>query len=460
MNDDIEILDIFDKKKEEKKEVIIENKKIEEKPTKKVVKKKLKTKALQLAFCIVSGLFILGCIIFYGTRLIKYYRIYNPKLDGGPMLLGNQIALNDNSISTEGESGLYSANGGFVFKGEISKNYLQYNNMLWRVVRINEDRSMDIILDDYINILPWNNETSEFTKSEINDYLNKDFLNKLDKSLLAEETICNEVVDDIKGKACDKENVVKTYVSLLSVSDFLGATIDSKNYLVGNDEIFWLRDYSSDKIWHTNGTNVSKSESISFYEVRPVVRLSKEIKYTEGNGTKDNPYIADKSDTLSLGSIVNLDNDKWIVYDKSDNVKLMRYDVLEVKKAFDKKSLSYDESSLKEYLNTTYLNSLSYKDKIIDSEWYTGSYESKLSDIKETKMTAKVGLPSILDIKFDSNINEYFTLTSNADERIWVYTNPLRPSRVTSERSIRPCITISNEYANKLVYRDGMFVEE
>ena len=50
---------------------------------------------------------------------------------------------------------------------------------------------------------------------------------------------------------------------------------------------------------------------------------------------------------------------------------------------------------------------MSYKDKIIDSEWNTGSYESKLSDIKETKMTAKVGLPSILDIKFDQNMSNH-----------------------------------------------------
>ena len=459
MNDDIEILDIFDKKDVDNK-VEIKKEEIIDQPKKKVVKKKLKTRALQLAFCIISGLFILGCIIFYGARFIKYYRIYNPKLDGGPVLLGNQIAFGDNSTSTEGESGLYSANGGFVFRGKIDRNYLQYNNMLWRVVRINEDRSIDVILDDYINILPWNSEVSEFTKSEIYDYLNNDFLNQLDKSLLVEGTICNEMVDDIKGKTCDHENIVKTYVSFLSVSDFLGATIDSKNYLVDDEEIFWLRDYSSDKIWHTNGSNVSRSDSNVFYEVRPVVRLSKEIHYTKGNGTIDNPYIVDKSDTLSIGSIVNLDNDKWIVYDKSDNVKLMHYELLNDKKIFDKKKLNYDESSLKEYLNTTYLDSLSYKDKIIDSEWYIGSYENKLSDIKKSKTTAKVGLPNMLDIKFDSEIKEYFTSTSNADERIWVYTNPLRPSRITSERNIRPCITISKEYANKLVYRDGMFVEE
>ena len=154
-----------------------------------------------------------------------------------------------------------------------------------------------------------------------------------------------------------------------------------------------------------------------------------------------------------------LGKDKWIVYDTKDNVKLMRYDVLDKQYAFDKESLKYNSEnidSVANYLNTTYLDSLDYKNLIINSEWYTGTYENSVDDIKKDSVKTKVGMPSLLDIKFDSKINGYYMLNSN-NEMMYVYENPLRPSRVTSLRNIRPCIAISKDDASKLKYSNGVF---
>lgn len=471
MNDDIEILDIFDDNKKKaieeyaKKEEMKDIK--EEKGEKKLAKKdkiikkrkkKLKTKALQLVFCSISALFILGCLIHYGSRFIKYYRIYNPKVEDGDgsVLLAKDITGNS-EIVYEGD-GLYISSGNYIYKGNVSKNYLKYNNMLWRILKINADNSIEIILDDYINILPWNNEIVNFSKSEIYDYLNNEFLNNLDKDMLIKNSFCEDKIDSISSITCNEQNL-DGYVKLLDVTSFLNSIVDKNSYLVSKDEIFWLNNYGSEKAWHTNGINISQSSSDTFYEVRPVVKLKNTITYEKGDGTIDNPFVVSKDDKLSLGSIVQLGEDKWIVYDTTDNVKLMRYEVLEEKKNFDKTTLNYDESSLKEYLNSTYLDSLSYKDKLVSNNWYVGEYIDKIIDVKNSSSNAKVGLPNILDIKFNSKINGYFTSTSH-EEVIWVYENPLRPSRNTSERNIRPCIAISKEYANSLKYVDGVFKEE
>lgn len=464
MDDDIEILDIFDKKEEPKKELKNE----EHEPIKKeepmkrsgTKKRKLKTKALQAAFCIISALFILGCLVYYGSRFIKYYRIYNPKIDtNGEVLLANYIPNVASEIVYEG-NGLYSVSGGFIYKGNVDNNYVKYNNMLWRIVRINGDKSIDIVLDDYISILPWNSKVSDFKGSEMHEYLNKDFFNNLDKSNLSKVNFCDDKADTVASKAskCEKM-VLDDYVKLLDITDFLNSVNDKKSYLVGDDEIFWLSDHTDDKVWHTNGVNVSQSASNTFYEVRPVVKLNNTIIYKSGDGKKDTPYEVGDNSKLTIGSTILLGEDKWIVYDTNDNVKLMRAEVLDKKQIFDKKNYDYNESSLKEYLNKTYLDSLSYKDKIVDGTWYTGEYKEKLSDIKENKTTSKVGLPNIIDIKFNSKVNGYFTSTIN-EERVWVYENPLRPSRITSERSVRPCITISMDYAKGLVYQDGVFKEK
>ena len=460
MDDDIEILDIFDEEKK-KPPVKVEKKEIKkEEPIKtstKKKKRKLKTRSLQIAFCSISALFIFGCIIFYGSRFIKYYRIYNPKVDSsdGSVLLAQNITGNS-EIVYQG-SGLYSSSGNYIYKGDVKDNYIMYNNMLWRILKINVDNSIDIILDDYINILPWNKEVTNFASSSINDYLNKDFLNNLDKDLLVKVNYCEDKIEDLNSITCDKKNN-EQYVKLLDITSFLNSVKEKKSFLVSDDEIFWLSDYNTDKVWHTNSVNVSQSDSNIFYEVRPVVKLKNTVTYSKGEGKKDNPYIVGDN-KIGLGSIVKLGDDKWIIYDMGSNVRLMREKSLEKTMMFDKESLDFDKSSLNEYLNKEYLESLSYKDKIISNDYYTGKYSEDLEDVKKSKVNVKVGIPSILDIKLNSEVNGYFTSTSN-DESIYVYENPLRQSRSISYRNIRPCITLKKDYIDKLQYNDGVWEEK
>lgn len=467
MNDDIEILDIFDNKKNEavKKVESVAQVKPNMNNTKKDIsvkkKKKLKTKPLQIVFCSISALFILGCIIFYGSRFIKYYRIYNPKVDSsdGSVLLAKDI-VGKSEFDIEASEGLFTASGNYIYKGNVKDNYLKYNNMLWRIIRINADNTIEIILDDYISLLPWNNDVTSFDKSQIYDYLNNDFLNNIDKDLLVKNSFCEDILNELgSNNKCEKQNL-DSYIKLLDVTNFLNSVKSQKSYIVSDDEILWLSDYSEDTVWHTNGVNVSKSNANTFYEIRPVVKLKNTVTYTKGDGTIDNPFIVGSSDDkIGVGSTVILGEDKWIVYNIDNNIKLMKEEMLTKKDVFSKESLNYDESSLKEYLNGEFLNSLSYKDNLESVDWYIGEYTDKIFDVKNKKVNAKVGIPNILDIKFNSKINGYFTSTNN-NEAIWVYENPLRPSKVTTMRGIRPCVAISKEFANKLKSVDGVFKME
>ena len=472
MNDDIEILDIFNKNNkvevpmsrvsrlEQKEKELEEKKVVKEKPTKekkiKVKKTKKPATKFQLIFCIVSAIFLFGCVCVYGYRFIKYYKIYNPKVESGDgsVLLAKDI-VGKTEFATDEEDGLFSSGGNYIYKGDIKTNYLKYNNMLWRIVRINADNSLDIILDDYITLLPWNNKVTSFTESDIYKYLNNDFLELLDKDLLNKTSFCTDKLSNLTSITCEDQNS-DGYVKLLDVANYLNSVNKSKSYLVNSDEIFWLADYGDEKIWHTNGVNVSQSDVNSFYEIRPMVRLRGTITYSSGDGTKESPFIVDKEDKLKVGSKVILGEDKWIVYDNKDNIKLMREDLLEKQIDFDKEKLNYKDSNIMTYLNDTYLNSLSYKDMIIDNTWYIGEYKDSLEDIKKETVKTKVGIPNLLDIKFNSSVKSYFTSTIN-EERVLVYENPLRPGKITTYRSIRPCITISKDTANKLKYVDGVF---
>ena len=466
MNDEIELLDIDDdliiaKKnnniKETKKSIVTESKKVSSnsKKTKTKLKKGV-VKKMQIVFCCVSALFILGCCVFYGLRFIKYYRIYNPKIDGNTsgVFLANHI-IHESEYATEDEDGLLNSSGNYFYKGNVSNNYLKYNNMLWRIVRINSDKSIDIVLDDYITLLSWNKEVTSFKETDIFKYLNSDFLNNLNKDLLTTNSFCTNEITELSKISCSSQDN-EHYVKLLDVANFLNSVRNGKSYLVSNEEIMWLSDFGNEKVWHTNGVNVSESDANNFYEIRPMVRLKETIVYQNGDGSINNPYTVESDTKLSVGSEVMLGSDKWLVYAIGDNVKLMRKDLIEKQIDFDKEKLSFDESSLMKYLNETYLDSLSYKDLVIEDTWYIGEYKDSLSDIKNKTVKAKVGIPNLLDIKFNSSIKSYFTSTVN-EERIMVYENPLRPSRITTYRSVRPCISISNDTVSKLKYVDGVF---
>ncbi len=382
--------------------------------------------------------------------------MYNPKIDGNKSgtLLANHI-ITGTEYATDDKDGLSNSSGNYIYKGNVTNNYLKYNNMLWRIIRINADKSIDIILDDYINILPWNKEIKSFKNSDLFRYLNSDFLNNLDKDLLTTTDFCTNEITELSKITCENQDS-DSYVKLLDIANFLNTVKNGKSYLAKEEEIMWLSDYGNEKVWHTNGVNVSASYADTFYEIRPVVRLKETNLYIDGDGSIDKPYQVGENNKLTVGSEIMLGNDKWLVYEINDTIKLMRKDLIEKQIDFDKENLIYNESSLMKYLNETYLDSLTYKDLLLEDTWYTGAYKDSIDDIKKTTFNAKVGIPNLLDIKFDSSVLSYFTSTS-IEDRIMVYENPLRPSRVTTYRSVRPCISISKDNINKFKYADGIF---
>ncbi len=144
VEEELEIIDVFDEVKDQKKKSVVR-------------KKKLKKGLLfQTIFCSLSIIFIIGCCIFYGMRLIKYYKIYNPKDENGNKvaLLYSQI-IGEASYVYEGD-GLYTVSGTHIYKGIDVKNYVKFSGFTWRIIRINEDISLDLLLDSSINLIKCN----------------------------------------------------------------------------------------------------------------------------------------------------------------------------------------------------------------------------------------------------------------------------------------------------------------
>lgn len=156
------------------------------------------------------------------------------------------------------------------------------------IIKINNDNAIELIMDDYINMLP---------KSLISNFFNN-LKNNLDLNYLNKNIICKDQLNNENNITC--QNLEEDdYVSLLTVYEYMNSFYNNKTYITSDNEIMWLY---NDKA-HTNGDNLSISDKNNFYEIWPIITIKSDILYKAGNGNKNSPYQIGNND-FSLGTKV------------------------------------------------------------------------------------------------------------------------------------------------------------
>ena len=296
---------------------------------------------------------------------------------------------------------------------------------LFRILKINSDKTMDLVMDEYINRLEWNKEITTYNSSSIRTYLEKNILPSLNIDRLTKTTICDDLVYDLKEISCEKPSK-EDYIRLLGVDEYLNSLNNDKTFLNDGNEYYWLYNTGKNNVWHTTGTYLSNSKSTNVYGIKPVITLRNSVTYLKGDGTKDNPYSLEKEKDIKVGSYLDLNDDIYIVYEVGDNyLKVESNKVLKTKREFDSSTNDYDNSSLKSYLEKTYIDKLKYKDLL------------KEVSFGETK--SKVGILSNKDLKFNSGLNAYF-LSDKEGNGVSLYNGSVLTSEVSSKRNVRPCL--------------------
>ena len=259
--------------------------------------------------------------------------LYTPYLNCGEeyttVELYRKIAEN-NEIVKEG-NGLYSTNEGYIFRGENIDNYVKLDNALWRIVKINNDGNVVLILSNgIVNSKPWDNRFNEeknyeaglnnYNVSRIKDYLkdvyagNVEFddekvLSDKDRARIVSYSLCvgkrsMDSTSKNNSEEC-KQKLQDQKLGLLTLSEYLYASLDENcksantksctnyNYLA-IDEEWWLatastaNDYEVFKVDRWGIVQVDTAGTYS--QVRPVVYLNSRAMYLGGKGTLQDPY--------------------------------------------------------------------------------------------------------------------------------------------------------------------------
>lgn len=388
---------------------------------------------IQKVFNLASILFALTCCVFYGGRFLKFYLEHNKSEEA--KLLADSIK--ENNIEN---NNLKNINGDIYFQGTDINNYIKYSNLIWRIIRINSNNSITVVLDNPITALAAGEEKN-FKNSYINEWLNhqdKEYTGILQNNLnnhknyLTYTNTCNDQINDTKNITC-KNRIENTYITVPSLNDYVN-TGGQKGFMNNNEFYYLINNNKEKKIWYIDDDGkVGTSDGTDIIGVKPVITLKSNLSLINGDGSKENPYIIENTSGL-FGSYVKLGNDLWRIYSvEGETLKLSLNSHLtlngnEVKYKYSSNGYQHNDTkqgSLAYYLKNTYLPTLSYNNIINETKYSNGTYNTTTNfDYKETlkeKVDTKVTTLSIGDIILNNLNTNYFTTTGVSKDTNYMY---------------------------------------
>ena len=229
--------------------------------------------------------------------------------------------IGDNAVDDEGLLAMEDDLGtSYYFRGNVTNNNVSFAGFNWKIVRINGDGSVKLVLDDIIEEIGsyYDNEFG-FASSTALEILNRFYETELINysNYIASYKFCNDTIltdDNQTFNAYNRTvvNKIPTFVclgdttnqkiGLLTIDEVMlagASTSDNTNYYLYNSDID--TDYytmSSAKyannvyypfIVTTNGAIDYNTSGELLRGIRPVINIIKTARVT-GDGTEDNPY--------------------------------------------------------------------------------------------------------------------------------------------------------------------------
>ena len=299
----------------------------------------------KVTFKVLGGLLNNNLALKDGNSLnqeVEPYRVLSKAILEDNKLITATPTLTTSSNNTSDESGLYSStatntgNPTYYFRGNVENNYVSFAGFTWRIVRINEDGTVRLIMQDGIN----NNTNYQFN-SNYNNYTYMYYTNSNAKTTLenwyqtnigskadlaknvasgnyyceqakqkradsytsgsATMTTYNKYTPDFKCESDGNgKGIVNASVGLLNYDEvaYAGGYPYSNNnsYYLYNSAIDWWTmspasfsgSYSC--VWYisTSGSNYDH-HIYDTYHLRAVLNLTANTQII-GNGTSSNPY--------------------------------------------------------------------------------------------------------------------------------------------------------------------------
>ncbi len=426
------------------------------------MRKKRRLKKWEKIFIISNITFIIMAIGFYAYRLIYFYN------DEHTVFVAQDlVSVLTHKIVYNGE-GLYKVDhDNFYYKGKKINNYLSYAGRLWRIIGIDPD-GIKLITESNQTSLVWGT-TNNYETSYAYHWLNKTSnpSSGIFKSSLGENDIylnkvnwCTDVIE-LDKITCQQK--INDYVGLITVSEYLKAG-GADSYLNNNSYFYTINGAKDNKVWYVfdeGGINNNSYSNDTYYSfgIRPSIYLKNSVVYYDGDGSIDKPYkiVEDTSKILLFkypGEYIKYSNYKWRILEQSERFTKLIMDgyILDNNKdnyrtIFSSTNALYKTSSINNYLNNSFYNSLEDKEILQKCDYYIGSYSNyNYKNIYNNKINTYIGIPTINDL-FINDYDKYWLASNLSDTKLLVYTatkNGVYADIISNINYIRPIICLDN----------------
>lgn len=407
------------------------------------------------------------------------------------------LETNENGCLVSNDNN-YSYMGGCYLKGDPTDNYIWYSGFLWRIMGINADGSVRMIVDEILTVMSYGPYGSAFDydNSNIKEWLNDYFYNHLDgNDILISKSWCSEVADSTTSTRATCTNNLSTEPAKIGL-----ITVDEYNLAGGEGSYLDISQYQwtmtpiEDNTLLTiyYGGEVDGGSDDYNYGIRAIINVDSNAFIIGGNGTVDanwnsqnGPYILndDKrgnengklSEKVTSGEYVLFADKVYRVVSKdaNGNIKLILDDYYEEDLLYG--SVFSTDSGIGQKLNTDVLewlvpssNTADRNKLVTNYTWYQNifnrgdNYKISLEEDNPTRsINATVGLIRVgellsgqsssiltngyLDDTGSRNNKSYWTLTSYDDIEFWYIHNQSFANRGSSVRKARPVIVVNSD---------------
>ena len=289
----------------------------------------------------------------YNVNVTRKQAVQNVSIFGKKFeVVDAEPTLTTSSNNTTDASGLYKStdtNTGkptYYFRGNVTNNYVKFAGQTWRIVRVNEDGTIKLIMNNAIN----NNKSYNFqinsydykymyytngkAKSILNDWYDSN-LSKYDTHIITGNYYCEQA--KVKANSSYTMGNENTIVYSNYIPNFKCSTdkngyglIEDKIGLISYDELVMAGLYyrkssldnylSSDSTWTSSPSGIGDLNGSSYPTIwimtsttsgieknsltpgsiyytysslRPVINLKSNTQISSGNGTKENPFVVE-----------------------------------------------------------------------------------------------------------------------------------------------------------------------
>lgn len=266
------------------------------------------------------------------TPYITCGKYYTTKTIGDYII---DVETKDGTFERTADDGLYKMGDEYIFRGEALNNYIVLDSHLYRIIKIDKDKSLQLISTySTSGYYVWDNRynvdikkyygITNFNKSRLYDTLkylyeasdskNEEvFFSSKEKEYIIEHDFCigKRSVDDeniYSGAECKETIPLK--VGLITVNEYSRASIDPNcTYLYklscGNYNYFNILKKSmtysyttltavsenSHQIFKINGGDIILKKASDSSRLYPVIYINPKTIYASGTGTSEDPYI-------------------------------------------------------------------------------------------------------------------------------------------------------------------------